>query len=166
MAGELRAPLITLDPLAEGTASIRVAARHQRAARRRHVRRFVRASSASIRWPKDLRTFASFVSVEASARATAISGSRCFVIESLQPVAAGGNSEHRALPRHPRILGQPSLAWPSPFHKRPRFSTLVHMAQSGVSVRNAQMQYPIWEFEFTYEFITDDRSPAIARCSR
>lgn len=47
----------------------------------------------------------------------------------------------------------PGLQWP--IHKRPLFSTETYKGTSGVSVRRANMQYPIWEFELSYEFLRD-----------
>jgi hypothetical protein len=79
------------------------------------------------------------------------------LVEVLIPVPPEGIVSTELFPGSPGSTASlPGLAFS--VHKRPRFSTLVHKAQSGVSVRNAQMQYPLWEFEFTYEFISDDRS--------
>lgn len=78
-----------------------------------------------------------------------------FVIESLHPVAPEGTISTDLFPGS---LGSPAtlpgLAFA--FHKRPRFATQVQQAASGVSVRNALMQYPIWEFELTFEFLRSD----------
>jgi len=39
--------------------------------------------------------------------------------------------------------------------KKPGFNTRISSAASGNEVRNALMEYPIWEFELTYEFLED-----------
>jgi Conserved hypothetical protein 2217 (DUF2460) len=44
-------------------------------------------------------------------------------------------------------------------HKKPNFRTRISSAASGNEVRNTLMQYPIWDFELTYEFL-EDRSGA------
>lgn len=40
-------------------------------------------------------------------------------------------------------------------HKKPSFRTRISSAASGNEVRNTLMQYPIWDFELTYEFLED-----------
>jgi uncharacterized protein (TIGR02217 family) len=78
-----------------------------------------------------------------------------FFIESLHPVDPEGTISTALFPGS---LGSPTampgLAYS--WHKRPRFATQFQQAASGVSVRNALMQYPIWEFEATFEFLRSD----------
>jgi hypothetical protein len=57
-------------------------------------------------------------------------------------------------PSFPALAG---LGWSS--HKRPAFSTLVAAHVSGREVRDAQWQYPLWEFELTFDGLTDLSSP-------
>ena len=40
--------------------------------------------------------------------------------------------------------------------KTPTFKTLVGQAVSGMEVRQALMQFPLWEFELTYEILRDN----------
>lgn len=78
-----------------------------------------------------------------------------FCLEALYPVLPGG---HVSTALFPGSLGSPT-ALPGltyTIHKRPTFSTSVYKGASGVSVRRANMQYPIWEFDLTYEFLRDN----------
>jgi hypothetical protein len=78
-------------------------------------------------------------------------------VESLHPVDPEGHVSTQIFPGTiGSSVAMPGLAFS--VHKRPKFATLKRVAASGVSARTAVRQYPIWEFEFTYEFISDDRS--------
>lgn len=76
-------------------------------------------------------------------------------IEALYPVPSEG---HVSTELFPGSLGSatalPGLTYS--IHKRPTFSTSVYKGTPGVSVRRANMQYPIWEFDLTYEFLRDN----------
>jgi hypothetical protein len=138
MAGQLRAPLIFVESIPEGTVSIRAPLV------------FVEPLTEHFR---QLR--ADLVYLEPLTEHFRTLRTAFLFVESLHPVPPEG---HVSTELFPGSLGSsialPGLAYT--VHKRPRFSTLVHQAQSGVSVRNAQMQYPIWEFELSYEFLRDD----------
>jgi hypothetical protein len=54
-------------------------------------------------------------------------------------------------PTFPTLPGQ---AWS--VHKKPKFSTIVASHVSGREVRDALWQYPIWEFELTYDGLASD----------
>jgi hypothetical protein len=41
-------------------------------------------------------------------------------------------------------------------HKKPLFKTNISSASSGFEARYAMMAFPIWEYELTYEFMTDE----------
>lgn len=45
----------------------------------------------------------------------------------------------------------PGLTWSA--HKKPMFRTMVNSAVSGKEIRTARMQYPIYQFELTFEFL-------------
>jgi len=159
MAGELRAPLLVLEDVAEGTVSIRaplaVIEPLTSATVLNLLASFACVEPVTDAAVRNLR--ASFASVEAVSDSVRNLRMSLIVIESLHPVEPEGTVSTDPFPGSPGSPASlPGLAFS--VHKRPRFSTIVHPAQSGVTVRSAQMQYPIWEFEFTYEFITDDRS--------
>jgi uncharacterized protein (TIGR02217 family) len=52
----------------------------------------------------------------------------------------------------------PSLPVGWSVHKKPTFSTLVAGAASGREIRAALYQYPLWEFELTFEGLAADAS--------
>jgi hypothetical protein len=54
-------------------------------------------------------------------------------------------------PTFPSLPGQ---GWS--VHKKPKFSTIVASHVSGREVRDALWQYPIWEFELTYDALASD----------
>jgi hypothetical protein len=70
-----------------------------------------------------------------------------YAIESLHPVAP---EPHVSTEVFPALLG---LAFS--VHKKPRFDTRIAKSVSGREVRNAFMQYPIWTFELTYDYLPD-----------
>ena len=55
--------------------------------------------------------------------------------------------------KNPFSSGLPGLAFS--VHKKPSFRTRINSAASGNEVRNALQQYPIWDFELTYEYLED-----------
>jgi hypothetical protein len=57
-------------------------------------------------------------------------------------------------PSFPTLTGQ---GWS--VHKKPNWSTIVAPHVSGREVRYANYQYPIWEFEATFDGLTDLASP-------
>jgi hypothetical protein len=57
-------------------------------------------------------------------------------------------------PSFPILAGQ---GWS--VHKKPNWSTIVAPHVSGREVRYANYQYPIWDFELTFEGLTDLASP-------
>lgn len=120
-SSSLRAPLITVDPLAEGSAAVR----------------------------------GGLITTEGLSEGFRNLRAALFIIEALHPVDPEGTVSTELFPGS---LGSaaslPGLAFV--FHKRPRFATQVQQAASGVSARNALMQYPIWEFEVTFEFLRSD----------
>jgi hypothetical protein len=59
-----------------------------------------------------------------------------------------------APPSFPTLAGQ---GWS--VHKRPNWSTIVAPHVSGREVRYANYQYPLWEFELTFDGLTDLASP-------
>lgn len=135
---QLRAPLIVLESLPEGVVSIRAPLL---------VVEPLADSNRAIR-----QSLLVVEPLEDSFRTL-----RCplLCIESLHPVAPEG---HVSTELFPGSLGSPQALPGLAFtvHKRPTFSTAVQKAQSGVSTRNAQMQFPIFEFELSYEFLRDD----------
>ncbi len=56
-----------------------------------------------------------------------------------------------APPNFPNLAGQ---GWST--HKKPVFSTLVAGHVSGREVRDALWQYPLWEFELTFDGLASD----------
>lgn len=137
MAGQLRAPLLTLDPLTGGVASIRVP---------------LLTVDPLAEGSPNLR--GALLTVDALSEGFRNLRAALLIIESLHPVAP---EPYMSTALFPGSLGSsaslPGLAFS--FHKRPKFATNKHVGASGVSVRNALMQYPIWEFEATYEFLED-----------
>jgi hypothetical protein len=76
------------------------------------------------------------------------------VIESLHPVEPEGAVSTELFPgSQDSSIALPGLQWP--IHKIPMFNTAVYKGAPGVSVRRANMQYPIWQFELSYEFLRD-----------
>lgn len=138
MAGQLRAPLINLDPLAEGASSIRSP---------------LIISEPAAEGSPNLR--GNFLINEPLAEG--FRNLRCglFFLEALVPVDPEG---HVSTELFPGSLGSPASLPGLAFslHKKPKFATLKHQAASGVSARQALRQYPIWEFELTYEFLRDN----------
>ena len=47
----------------------------------------------------------------------------------------------------------PGIQWG--VHKSPQFNTATHRAVSGYEIRAARMQYPLWTFTLSYEFLRD-----------
>ena len=47
----------------------------------------------------------------------------------------------------------PGIQWGG--QKSPQFSTVTHRAVSGYEIRAARMQYPLWTFTLSYEFLRD-----------
>ena len=47
----------------------------------------------------------------------------------------------------------PGIQWG--VHKSPQFNTTTHRAVSGYEIRAARMQYPLWTFTLSYEFLRD-----------
>jgi len=137
VAGQLRAPLVTIDPLAEGSAGIRSP--------------LVTVDPLAEGSPN---LVGSFVEVDALAEGYRNLRTALVYIESLHPVAP---EPYMSTDLFPGSLGSPASLPGLAFtvKKQPKFSTVKQVATSGVSVRRAQMQYPIWEFELTYEFLED-----------
>lgn len=77
---------------------------------------------------------------------------RCslFVCESLQPVEPEGFMSDVQFPTQAEL---PGISYS--IHKKPRFSTRKAVSSSGRNVRNAMMEYPIWTFELTYDYLPD-----------
>jgi hypothetical protein len=152
--GELRAPYVVVDPLAEGDSNVRspYITSEPLAEGSPAVRvSFLEAEPLAEGSP-NLR--ANYVAVEPLSE-----GFRnlrcCFLcVESLIPVEPEGTVSTELFPGS---LGSPASLPGLAFsvHKRPRFATGNHQASSGVGVRVAYMEYPIWEFELTYEFLID-----------
>lgn len=77
------------------------------------------------------------------------------VVEVLHPVPPEGTVSTELFPGSlGSSVSLPGLAFA--FHKKPSFATITQTAASGVSARTALMQYPIWHFEATFEFLRDD----------
>jgi hypothetical protein len=57
---------------------------------------------------------------------------------------------------HPPTFPSLPVGWS--VHKKPTFSTLVAGAASGREIRAALYQYPLWEFELTFEGLAADSS--------
>lgn len=140
MAGELRAPLILSEPLAEGNSAIRVPLVT--------LDPLAEGSAALL---------GSLLTAEPLTEGFRNLRQAFIFIETLYPVEPEGTVSTELFPGTTGSgVSLPGLAYD--VGKKPRFSTGKHVASSGVSVRTAYQQYPIWEFEFTYEFISDDRS--------
>lgn len=138
MAGQLRAPLVVTEALAEATASLRAP--------------LVTIEASSEGAP---RLRGSLVTIDALSEGNRNLRVALMFIEALVPVPPEG---HVSTELFPGSLGSPTALPGLAFviHKRPRFSTAVYPGSSGVSVRRAMMQYPIWEFELTFEFLRDN----------
>lgn len=138
MAGQLRDPLIILEPLAEGSASIRAPL----------IELDALAEGASL-------VRASLVAIDALAEGHRNLRASLIFVEAFVEVPPEG---HVSTQLFPGSLGSPEalpgLAYA--VHKRPGFSTASYKGTSGFGVRRANMQYPIWEFELTYEFLRSD----------
>lgn len=139
MPGQLRAPLIVLESLPEGVVSIR--------APLLVTEPLTEHAGTQLRAPLIVN----------EPLTEAIRNLRCalLILESLHPVAPEG---HVSTELFPGSMGSPASLPGLAFsvHKKPRFATLVHQGSSGTSVRQALMQYPIWEYDLTYEFLRDD----------
>ena len=137
---QLRAPLIVIESVPEGTVSLRVP--------------LVVTEPLTEHSGTQLRqSLLVLEPLEESFRTL-----RCslFVIETLHPVTPEG---HVSTELYPGSTGSsvslPGLKIQS-IHKRPTYSTSVYKGVSRVSVRRANMQYPIWEYELIYEFLRDN----------
>ena len=149
MAGQLRAPLVTIDPLAGGLPNLRAPL-----ITIDPLAGGVPALRSSLLTIDPLSDGAPFLRSSLVAVEAAIDGFRnlrtsLLCLEALHPVAPGA---YMSTAPFPGSMGSgvvlPGLAYA--FHKRPKFATNKHVGASGVSVRNALMQNPVWEFEATY----------------
>lgn len=89
------------------------------------------------------------------------------LIESLMPIPPeehmstlsfpgfGNSPTNPAVPAalDPFNSALPGLAFS--VHKKPGFNTRISTASSGFEVRNAQQEFPYWDFELTYDFLED-----------
>ena len=154
MAGQLRAPLVTLEPLAPGVATLRapLVTLEPLAPGLPALRESLLTVDPLTDGQPFLRS--SLVAIESTNEGYRNLRTALLCIEALHPVAPGA---YMSTAPFPGSLGSgvalPGLAYA--FHKKPKFATNKHQAASGVSVRNALMQNPIWEFEATYEFLED-----------
>jgi hypothetical protein len=138
VAGELRNTFYILESFAEGSASLRAPFIDLEA---------LAEGSANV--------LDSFVQIDALAEGHRNLRIDFVFIEALVPVPPEGTVSTALFPGS---LGSP-VALPGltfNIHKRPTFSTQEYKGSSGVSVRHANMQYPIWEFDLTFEFLRDN----------
>lgn len=154
MAGELRAPLITVESIAEGTVNIRaplVTSEPLTEGNRALLSPLVTVDPLT-EGDRNLR--ASLVTIDPLTEGYRNLRAALVVVESLYPVLPEGTVSTELFPgSQGSLTSLPGLQWP--IHKRPTWSTSVYKGASGVSVRRANMQYPIWEFELSYEFLRD-----------
>lgn len=137
MAGQLRQPLITVDPLTEGSAKERQS--------------FITVDPLTEGSP-NLR--GAFTFVDALSEGFRNLRMSLIVIESLVPVYPEEYMSTIPFPgSRDSGVALPGIGFT--WHKKPTFNTNVQKSASGVTVRNAMQQYPIWGFEGTYEFLED-----------
>lgn len=75
---------------------------------------------------------------------------------STNPFPGFGNSQSNpAIPAgaDPFNSALPGLTFS--VHKKPAFNTRISTGSSGFEVRNAQQEFPYWDFELTYDFLED-----------
>jgi hypothetical protein len=145
MAGELRAPLLVLEPLADGIVSIRaplvVLEPLTSASVNNLLSSFACVEPLTDATIRNLR--ASLATVEALSDSVRNLRGSLIVIESLHPVPPEGTVSTELFPGTTGSgVSLPGLAFD--VGKKPGFSTGKHVASSGVSVRVAYQQYPIW----------------------
>jgi uncharacterized protein (TIGR02217 family) len=154
MPGELRAPLITLDPLADGGSSVRSP--------------LINLDPLAEGTPNLRSNLVMLDPLSEGFRNLRVS---LILLESLHPIQPephmsteffpgfGNNPTNPSLPAglDPFNTSTPGLSFS--VHKKPFFKTNINEAASGKEVRTALMQYPRWDIELTYEFL-EDRSGA------
>jgi hypothetical protein len=138
VAGQLRDPFVILEPFAEGTANLRAPL---------VILESTAEGSANIQSP--------LVFLEAIAEGNRNLRTALIFLEAWTEVPPEGTVSTELFPGS---LGSPQSLPGLTFtiHKRPTFSTAKHKGTSGVGTRHANMQYPIYEIELSYEFLRDD----------
>lgn len=167
MAGELRAPLVIVESPSEADPALRVplVVTEDISEGVPNIRANYVMSDPVTEGSPNMRV--AFVYQEA-----ATEGYRnlrcCFLfVESLHPVAPEEYMSTEAFPGFGNSTGDPSVpAALDPFnsalpglsygvHKKPLFNTRVATAANLREDRLALAQYPVWEFEISYEFLSD-----------
>lgn len=154
MPGELRAPLIQVDPLAEGSSDIRapLISVDPLAEGYCNLRSPLVTLDPLSEGNRNLR--ASLLMLDPLAEGYRNLRIALLCIEALCPVEPEGHVSTELFPGSPGSpIALPGLAYS--VHKIPSFATNKKRAASGVRTATALRQYPIWEFEFTYEFLED-----------
>ena len=150
MVGELRSPLVTVEPLSEDDSAVRSP---------------LVTVEPLTEGPRNLR--GAFVSLDPLTEGYRNLRVSLLLLESLHPVQPelpmsndpfpgfGNSSSDPSVPAgaDPFNSGLPGLSFS--VHKKPMFRTKMSEAASGHEITNALMQYPKWEFNLTYEFLED-----------
>jgi uncharacterized protein (TIGR02217 family) len=154
MPGELRDPLVVVDPLTEGVPAVRSP--------------LVNLDPLTEGTP-DLRS--DLVMLDPLTEGNRNLRVSLLLLETLHPVSPesfmsttpfpgfGNNATDPSVPQAADPFNSPLPGLAFSVHKRPNFKTNIDEAASGNEVRTALQQYPRWEFELTYEFL-EDRSGA------
>lgn len=154
MAGELRAPLVVVEPGSEGEPNLRDS--------------LVTIDPLSEGSP-DLQ--GSLVTLDPLTEGYRNLRITLLVIEALHPVAPEEYMSTTPFPGFGNSVSDPSIpAGADPFntalpgltfsvHKKPAFKTRIAEAAGGQEDRNALWEMPRWDFELTYDFL-EDRSGA------
>lgn len=148
MPGELRAPYVQVNPLTEGDSSVRVpyVQVNPLTDGTPNLRVSYVQSNPLTEGSPNLRQ--AFISSDALSEGFRNLRASLIMVEALIPIWPEEFMSTDVFPTLPGL----GFTW----GKRPGFNTGMHKAAAGVSVRTSFMQYPIWEFEGTFEFLRDD----------
>jgi uncharacterized protein (TIGR02217 family) len=154
MAGELRSPIVTSEPLTEGESAVRSP--------------LVTAEPLAEGTP-NLRQ--ALLTVDALAEGYRNLRVCLLVLETLVPIPVeefmstekfpgfGNSSSNPSIPAGADPFNSPLPGLSFSVHKKPQFRTRIAEAAGGQEDRNTLWEMPRWDFELTYEFL-EDRSGA------